>query len=1710
MNVATKIILYGGILFLLFLTSLKNYLLFHSLAELFSIVIAFGIFVIGWNSRKYYKNNYLLFIGIAYLFVAFFDTLHTLAYKGMNIFKGYDDNNLPPQLWLVARYIESIALLLAPFFFSRPVRPWRIIAILSAVSALAIYAIFFAGIFPVCFVTGSGLTPFKIGSEYLIDIILIAALSLLHKNREHFDPGVLRLLTLSIACTMVTELCFTVYVHLYGISNLVGHFFKIFSFWFMYRAIIETALSKPYDLLFRELRTNEEQFANAFNYAPIGIALVAPDGRWLKVNYAVCAMVGYTEQELLSKTFQNITHPDDLEVDLDQARRVLNGEIDNFQMEKRYIHKGGSFIWVLISVSLVRDDERRPLHFIAHIIDITERKTIESVQSFISERGWHSTEEGFFPALARFLSETLSMEFICIDRLIGDGNMALTVAVYHNGRFEDNVEYALKDTPCGDVVGKTICCFPRDVANLFPNDPVLREIKAESYAGITLWGNNEEPIGLIAVIGGKPIANQHLVETVLQYVAPRAAGELEREKTEELLRESEARFRSYYELGLVGMAITSLEKGWIQCNDCLCSMLGYTREELTSKNWAELTHPDDLAADEAQFFRVLQGEIDGYSMDKRFIRKDGQTLQASLSVRCVRNQHGTPEHFVVMIQDITARKQTEIKLREINDFLALTQKSANLGLWDWDIPTGNLHWSSELFRIFGLDPDASEPSFDVWRSVVHPDDLQLAESLISDAIRDHSELKNEYRVIMPSGGVRWVYATGKANYDNQGDAIRLTGVCMDITERKDAELAIYKMKNMLSEGQKIAHMGTFEYVADTETTVWSEEEYRIYGLNSEEPSPTYDVMLAKNIHPDDAALLHQTFTAALQSGSVYKFEHRIVRPDGIVRWVYDLANPYFDENGRLVRYVGTTLDITDRKKAEEALWTEKAFLRSLIDSASDLIYFKDVNSIYLGCNKASEAFTGLSEQEQIGKSDFELFDKGFAEHIVTSDKQVLESGVAVHLQELVIASDGNRYILDTVKTPILGKDRQPIGLVGISRDITRQKKEELLAAARLHLIEYSLSHTLDELLTATLDQIEELTNSQIGFFHLLQEDQRTLTLHAWSTRTARDFCRAEGAGSHYDIEKAGVWVDCIHQRQPIIHNDYASLPHRKGMPPGHATVIRELAVPIFRSNKIVGILGIGNKDTEYTEEDVQIASRFADLAWDIAERRQIQDSLTESYELFTAAFNSAPIMITISSIEDGTYLDANQLFLNNSGFSREEVIGKTSVELGWISEADRMQLKESIQQEGIIHGQEISLHTKVGQTKLCKYWGEVISVAGRKRLLSIALDITEQHKAEQQLHQAQKMESIGSLAGGVAHDFNNMLTVIIGHVQLGMMKLNTNHPVCDHLAEILKTAERSADLTRQLLAFARKQAILPKIIDLNDVVDGMLKMLRRLIGEDIQLAWLPASDLWQIKADPSQIDQILANLCVNARDAIKGTGRITIETRNNTVDANYCEGNLEALPGDYVNLSVSDDGSGMDMETMARVFEPFFTTKGLGEGTGLGLATVYGIVKQNNGFINIYSELGQGTTFTIHLPRQEEQSQKTLTEAKTVALPNGQETILLVEDEPGILHVTALLLGRQGYTLLTAGTPGEAVRLALEHVGEINLLITDVIMPEMNGKELANKLLFLNPQLKCLYMSGYTADVIAQNGVLNEGVYFIQKPFSLPDLATKVRDVLDG
>jgi len=390
------------------------------------------------------------------------------------------------------------------------------------------------------------------------------------------------------------------------------------------------------------------------------------------------------------------------------------------------------------------------------------------------------------------------------------------------------------------------------------------------------------------------------------------------------------------------------------------------------------------------------------------------------------------------------------------------------------------------------------------------------------------------------------------------------------------------------------------------------------------------------------------------------------------------------------------------------------------------------------------------------------------------------------------------------------------------------------------------------------------------------------------------------------------------------------------------------------------------------------------------------------------------------------------------------------------------------------------------------------------------LDITERKQLEEQFHQAQKMEAVGRLAGGVAHDFNNLLTAILGSADLVLESLTAGVPEREELEEIRKAALRAADLTRQLLAFSRQQVIAPTALNPNEVVANMDKLLRRLLGEDVELRTRLTSDLVTVKADPSQLEQVVVNLAVNARDAMPNGGKLTIETQNVELDEAYVRGHISAQPGPYAMIAVSDTGVGMDAATQARIFEPFFTTKEIGKGTGLGLATVYGIVKQSGGWIWVYSEPGQGTTFKIYLPRVTEAVPPAAATPAPPASVRGSETILLVEDDEMIRNLVQKVLKANGYRVLVAANGRDAERVAGQHEGPIHLLMTDVVMPGMNGREVAERLAAARAGLRVLYLSGYTDDAIVHHGVLEPGVAFLQKPFTPAVLGRKVREVLDS
>ncbi len=674
-------------------------------------------------------------------------------------------------------------------------------------------------------------------------------------------------------------------------------------------------------------------------------------------------------------------------------------------------------------------------------------------------------------------------------------------------------------------------------------------------------------------------------------------------------------------------------------------------------------------------------------------------------------------------------------------------------------------------------------------------------------------------------------------------------------------------------------------------------------------------------------------------------------------------------------------------------------------------------------------------------------------------------------------------------------------------DIGARKREEQLVRARLALMDDALTCGQQELLVRSLDQAEGLTGSRIGFFHFVEADERTLSLQAWSTRTARDSCRAAGEGVHEPVDQAGVWADAVRERRPVVHDDYAALVGRKGLPPGHAELGRELVVPVLRQGRVVAVLGVGNKATSYSEADVTLLSRFADLAWDVVERKLAQDRLREGDERFAAAFERAPMVMLLSRLEDGRILDVNQRFVELSGRAREEVVGRTTVEIGWISEAERARAHAALLADGRQAGVEIELRARGGRAFRARFWGELLTAGGERCLLSIVQDVTAEQALQRQLAQAQRLESVGRLAGGVAHDFNNILSVILGHADLLLERAAPQDPLREDLAEIRDAARRAAEVTRQLLVFARQQAVEPRVLDLNEAVAGMLKMLRRLIGEDIDLQWTPGYELARVRIDPAQVDQLLANLCVNGRDAIEGVGRIAIQTANVDLDGGFCARHAGLTPGRHVRLTVSDDGAGIDPAVLPHVFEPFFTTKERRGGTGLGLATVYGIVAQNGGAIEVESAPGQGAAFRLYLPAAPEPPVERQL-APAPASPGGHETVLLVEDEAALLRLCSGLLADLGYHVLAARGPAEAVRLAAQHAGQVQLLLTDVVMPGMSGRDLATMLQLGHPGLRCLYMSGHGGDTLARYGLTGRDGVLLQKPFSREELAAKVRQAL--
>jgi two-component system cell cycle sensor histidine kinase/response regulator CckA len=572
----------------------------------------------------------------------------------------------------------------------------------------------------------------------------------------------------------------------------------------------------------------------------------------------------------------------------------------------------------------------------------------------------------------------------------------------------------------------------------------------------------------------------------------------------------------------------------------------------------------------------------------------------------------------------------------------------------------------------------------------------------------------------------------------------------------------------------------------------------------------------------------------------------------------------------------------------------------------------------------------------------------------------------------------------------------------------------------------------------------------------------------------------------------------------------------------HAEHVREFAHSSESSRKMSRnpVLGLRSTGDEFPIEasisQVRVSGEhlFSVTLRDVTERERAEEALRQSEERFSLAFRSNPLAMTIAIQKDGRYLDCNDAFLAMTGWGRSAVIGCTASELSLWEDGEQREkiVGQLVNSDRILAdrlvGIPVKFKTAAGEVREGTVSAEQIDIGDVHCVLELIQDLTETKRLERQFYQSQKMEAVGRLAAWVGHDLNNILSVILGHCELGRNQFEAAHPAAHNLVQIRRAAERASSLTRQLLAFSRQQMIQPRVLNLNEVIHSLTTMLSRMIGEDVVLSFIPTEPLGSILADVGQVEQVLMNLVVNARDAMPAGGSIIIETRETELDENYARRHAAAIPGPYVMLSVTDTGCGMDESTKSRIFEPFFTTKEVGKGTGLGLSTVYGVVKQHGGYVWVYSEVGKGTTFKVYFPRLSNEPESLGPRAEKDAV-GGSETILVVEDEEELRKVTGTLLESAGYKVLQAESPQQALALVRKYGAAIDLLLTDVVMPKMSGVELSSQVRQAHPSVKLLYMSGYAGELVAQHGLDRSKTQLIEKPFTRAKLLRKLREVLD-
>jgi PAS domain S-box-containing protein len=1091
---------------------------------------------------------------------------------------------------------------------------------------------------------------------------------------------------------------------------------------------------------------------------------------------------------------------------------------------------------------------------------------------------------------------------------------------------------------------------------------------------------------------------------------------------------------------------------------------GTTFEEMQGWGWQSVHDPDELPkVQERWTASVASGEP--FDMVFSIRGKDGMFRPFLTRVMPVADEQGRFARWFGTNTDISEQKRAEESLRESEERFRSAFEDTTVAMVLTDDEHRFVRVNAAFARLFGYTQE--EMLALSMAEVTHPDDLAASYARREPLARGEADyFQMEKRYLHKGGDVFWGLANVSVVRDALGKPVQYVGLVQDITDRKQAE-------EELRDGEArlrlfVAHVPAPIAMFDREMRylVVSRRWLTDYRLGDR----ALTGLRHYEVFPDISESWKEIHRRCLAGAIERNEEDRFERADGTVQWIRWEVRPWMLADGEIGGIIIFSEEITARKRSEQALRDRERLLGIVTGSAQVGLVVVSGRYEYLFANQAYADIFGLDARTIVGRRVPDLLASGWSQIQPRLDRALAGEPVTYELTlPPPSASDAPRWFR-----------------------VMYEPQADELGAPTVVVVVVNITE-----LKQTVKAIRE---SEARFRALFERNLAAVML-----------TRGDGAvlGANASAARLfGVESPAALMARPM--QDFYFDPAERGALAEVVVADRSLKTREVRFRRADGrpVWTLANISLL---DDGPEGPVFQSTLFDITDRKRAEEELRLRDRAIQAA--SGGILITDPNLPDNPIIYASPGFERLTGYGQFEVVGRNSrfLQGAGTDPAAVAQIREAIRET-----RACTVELRNYRKDDTPFWNElsispVRDEQGRlTHFVGVQTDVTERRHLEDQFRQAQKMEVVGQLAGGVAHDFNNLLCIIIGYGELLLSRLPTGDPAREMVEQMKEAGERGAGLTRQLLAFSRKAVLAPEVLGLNAVVGDMEKMLRRTIGEDISLVVDLQPGLGRVKADPGQIEQVLMNLCVNARDAMPRGGKLTIETRDAELDEAYAGTHSEVRPGRFVLLAVSDTGDGMTEEVKARIFEPFFTTKEKGRGTGLGLATVFGIVKQSRGIIEVYTERGLGTAFKVYLPRVDEVAATRKSNAGTRPAPRGAETVLLVEDEDSVRALARLVLTNNGYTVLEAGDGLQALRVAGGHVGPIHLLMSDVVMPELGGPELAERLVATRLDLKVLFLSGYTDDAVVRHGILQEKVNFLQKPYSVAALAKKVREVLDA